>query len=67
MTENDILRRLLWLNHGCTHLYGDDGEMQCNVCRIDFKRMTASDIRARFAAITLGKIEAQSPPHPEKG
>ena len=34
------LRKLLWLNHGCSldTLYGDDGEMQCNKCLIDFKR-----------------------------
>ena len=34
------LRKLLWLSHGCavTALYGDDGEMSCNACRIDFKR-----------------------------
>jgi len=38
--ENQILRKFLWLNHGCeSHfLYGDDGEMQCNCCMIDFKR-----------------------------
>jgi hypothetical protein len=33
-----LLRRLLWLNHGCIGLYGDDGEMQCGQCLIDFKR-----------------------------
>lgn len=40
-----ILRRLLWLSHSCpSHgLYGDDGEMQCHTCGIDFKR---SDIKA---------------------
>ena len=32
------LRELLWLYHGCTELYGDDGEMQCSRCLIDFKR-----------------------------
>jgi hypothetical protein len=34
------LRQLLWLNHGCSinMLYGDDGEMQCSACMIDFKR-----------------------------
>jgi hypothetical protein len=34
------LRELLWLNHGCVGLYGDDGEMQCGKCLIDFKRDT---------------------------
>lgn len=26
------LRRFLWLNHGHTGMYGDDGEMQCGEC-----------------------------------
>jgi len=40
MTNEEKLRKLLWLNHGCPLmvLYGDDGEMQCPECRIDFKR-----------------------------
>lgn len=41
MTQDErelLLRKLLWLNHGCTLLYGDDGEMQCGKCLIDFKR-----------------------------
>lgn len=44
--ENQILRRFLWLNHGCDHryLYGDDGEMQCNKCILDFKRMDIKTI-----------------------
>ena len=32
------LRRLLWLHHGHSRLYGDDGEMQCSECPLDFKR-----------------------------
>lgn len=37
--ENEF-RREMWLGHGCEihALYGDDGEMQCNKCLIDFKR-----------------------------
>ncbi len=34
-------RFMLWMNHGhIKHvpLYGDDGEMQCPACMIDFKR-----------------------------
>jgi hypothetical protein len=44
------LRRLLWLRHGCKFaaLYGDDGEMQCAECGVDFKRMTAEQIDAVF-------------------
>ena len=47
--DNYAIRRLLWLNHGCTTgLYGDDGEMQCNCSKkhrpIDFKRDSAAII-----------------------
>jgi len=44
--ENQQLRELLWLNHGCgiTALYGDDGELQCCQCVVDFKRWSVSEI-----------------------
>ena len=34
------LRMALWLHHGCDHkdLYGDDAEMQCRSCALDFRR-----------------------------
>jgi len=46
------LRKLLWLNHGCEHaaLYGDDGEMQCNSCMIDFKRDSEDVIENKIIA-----------------
>lgn len=50
------LRRLLWLNHGCVSLYGDDGEMQCNACRVDFKRMSVKEIEARFLEVGLARL-----------
>ena len=45
-TENQQLRKLLWLNHGCdvTALYGDDGEMGCCKCAVDFKRWSANEM-----------------------
>ena len=47
-----ILRNLLWLNHGHVDcLYGDDGEMQCNKCLIDFKRDAPEQILKRFQEI----------------
>lgn len=57
--ENSILRRLLWLRHGCPFpaLYGDDGEMQCNVCMLDFKRNSAQTIEGRFQEIGLRKYK----------
>ncbi len=36
--EERELRKLLWLHHGCKNLYGDDGELQCAKCGLDFKR-----------------------------
>lgn len=42
------LRRLLWLNHGHIGLYGDDGEMQCGQCGIDFVRFSVPEIDAAF-------------------
>jgi hypothetical protein len=44
--EEKILRELLWIRHGHEELYGDDGEMQCGRCGIDFKRYSPSTIRA---------------------
>lgn len=55
--ENLVLRRMLWLRHGCNALYGDDGEMQCGACLIDFKRLPAEDIEARFLSIGLAKLK----------
>ncbi len=48
--NNELLRHLLWIRHGCpiTALYGDDGEMSCNRCGIDFKRNAAEQIDAKF-------------------
>lgn len=39
-------RKALWLRHGCpiTALYGDDGEMSCGICLVDFKRNSLADI-----------------------
>jgi hypothetical protein len=44
------LKAMLWLKHGCGigALYGDDGELQCGTCMIDFKRMTADEIQKRW-------------------
>ncbi len=48
--ENKDLRELLWIRHGCSifHLYGDDGEMQCHHCQIDFKRDSVEKISLIF-------------------
>ena len=52
MDNEKILRQLLWLNHGhVEYLYGDDGEMQCPKCLIDFKRDSVEKINNRFDEI----------------
>lgn len=50
LKENLALRKLLWLGHGCeiATLYGDDGEMQCSYCLIDFKRNSPQEIETRL-------------------
>lgn len=57
--DEQILRRLLWLNHGHTGMYGDDGEMQCPQCFkeygfFDWKRTPAHEIVER---IEIGMIK----------
>ena len=45
-----LMRKLLWLRHGhpVSALYGDDGEMQCAACCLDFKRQEPAEIEAAF-------------------
>jgi len=49
-SDNLKLRKLLWIRHGCeiASLYGDDGEMQCGKCRIDFLRDSVELIENKF-------------------
>ena len=61
LTADDLLlRRMLWLRHGCQGLYGDDGEMQCGSCFIDFKREPIQQIDRRLREIGLRKMVAES-------
>ena len=53
-----ILRKLLWMNHGHTGIYGDDGEMQCSECFrkfgfFDWKRTPIKEIQERFTMAAL--------------
>jgi len=56
--EEKTFRRLLFLRHGCKGgaLYGDDGEMQCSSCMIDFKRDSPTQIEQRFLDISIAKL-----------
>ena len=53
--EEHLLRSEWWLNHGCDvpALYGDDGEMACNACGLDFKRMPLDELAQRVGEIRL--------------
>jgi hypothetical protein len=55
--EEQTLRQLLWLHHGCPHsaLYGDDGEMQCSHCMIDFLRLDPKEIEYKIYNINMKK------------
>ena len=54
------LRKLLWLNHGHFKLYGDDGEMQCHECGLDFKRDPVERIVEVFENEKIQKLLAES-------
>jgi hypothetical protein len=65
-----LIRMFLWEGHGHNdQLYGDDGEMQCGVCRVDYKRDSLDVLveHARVAALETGlkKLSSkQEPPAP---
>ena len=52
------LREMLWLKHGCAVgiLYGDDGEMQCSHCMIDFRRDTVQQLQDRFNYLGMEQL-----------
>ena len=52
------LRQMLWLRHGCDHafLYGDDGEMQCHNCGLDFRRHSEDRICDTINFVALYKF-----------
>jgi hypothetical protein len=61
LRENEkAVRRLLWLYHGHEGLYGDDGQMQCSQCfmeyGIDYKDSPIPDLISAF------KRELNRPP-----
>lgn len=56
--EKSKAMQLLWLTHGHVGLYGDDGEQQCGVCGLDFKRMSPAEIEASWQRMALAKALA---------
>lgn len=50
---------MVWLHHNPEHysfLYGDDGEMQCPACMLDFKRNSLQEIEARWQEQAMMKL-----------
>jgi len=71
-TERDhtkTLRRLLWLRHGCPlpALYGDDGEMSCGRCGIDFLRWKPVAIHNKFTSLGMEKLAQETKTGPAPG
>ena len=59
--EIETLRRMLWLDHGHTGMYGDDGEMQCSECESeygfwDWKRTDIYEIEKKIKEKNLIKL-----------
>lgn len=55
------LREYLWLSHGHTRVYGDDGEMQCGDCLpvYDYKRAPLADV-VRTAIASRAKVNQEA-------
>lgn len=49
-------RRKLWLGHGHKVLYGDDGEMQCGICLVDFKRAKIERLEGIIENLALQRL-----------
>ena len=54
-----LLRRLVFMRHSSCDgrsLYGDDGEMHCHECDIDFVRDSGRDIQDRISSLRMEQI-----------
>lgn len=60
--ENKELRVLLWLRHGCNSpgLYGEDGDLRCRDCKIDFRRASIEAISQGFDNIIKTMLQVGS-------
>ena len=58
-SDNRKLRYLLAIQHdGPKHMiYGDDGELQCSACWIDFRRDTVADIERKLYEAGMRELE----------
>ena len=63
MTTYELgIRKLLWLTHHCgqDQLYGDDGEMQCHLCGLDFLRHSEKRIVDTFDKVGVLRYGLQT-------
>lgn len=61
MPSSDMqLRKLLFMSHPCLGRYGDDGEMQCGACRIDFRRDDPELIERRLIEAAFFRYETDA-------
>ena len=60
------LRRLMWLSHNHSGIYGDDGEMQCGECAKfgcwDYKHAPLDDVRKAYSAACLERVALSGTP-----
>ena len=67
MTEQEQFdaRMYLALNHGCSGIYGDDGEIQCNMMDrhglLDFKRQTYSELAEALMLMRYKELSESQP------
>jgi hypothetical protein len=62
-----VLRKLLLMHHGCKlgAWYVDDGELQCNECRVDFRRIEPLELERKWMMDGLAKLAARPAPSEE--
>lgn len=72
--ENKVFRRLLAMAHDSEkhRIYGDDGELQCSACWIDFVRDSAQDIQRKLEEAGMRELQraiaaGEWPPKPTTG
>lgn len=57
----NLVRKLLWLQHGHDGLYGDDGEMQCAECipfgALDYKREPLDRLAEAVRAVNAKRLD----------
>lgn len=56
--ENNLLRVLLWLRHGCK-TFGSDSQMKCDKCGIDFEKDDPRGIKQVFESQDLKSFQIQ--------